>query len=145
MTPPRRFEVLPDYPGVTLPRRATPASAGYDLAAAEEAVIPQGAVALVPTGVRAWMPDGEFLAIYIRSSISAQRGLVLANGTGIIDADYAGNPQNGGHILVAIRNVGHGAVRLAKGERIAQAIFQGYLTTDDDAPGPARTGGFGST
>ncbi len=143
----RRFEILPGYreAGIALPRRATPASAGYDLACAETAVIAPGAVGLVPTGVRAWIPAGEFLEIHIRSSVALRRGLVLANGTGVIDSDYAGNPENGGHILLALRNLGSEPARLERGERVAQGIFLRYLTTDDDRPGAPRSGGFGST
>jgi len=141
----RRFEVLPEHLGVSLPRRATPASAGYDLAAAETVLVPPGSVALVPTGLRAWMPADEFLAIHLRSSVAVGRGLMLANGTGIIDADYAGNARNGGHILIAVRNVGPATVRLEAGERLAQGIFLRYQVTDGDEPGPERAGGFGST
>jgi len=143
----RRFEVLPEFrdAGVVLPQRATAASAGYDLACAEAVAILPGAVALVPTGLRAWMPPEEFLAIHIRSSVGTRRGLALANGTGVIDSDYAGNPDNGGHILIALRNLGPEPVSLQRGERIAQGVFLRYLLTSDDAPGAARAGGFGSS
>ena len=142
----RGFEVLPAYrERVSPPRRQTAAAAGYDLAAAEPVEVPPGGVVLVPTGLCAHMPPGEYLSIHIRSSLGVRAGLVLANGTGIIDADYAGNPDNAGHILVALRNLGQAPVVIAAGERVAQGIFQRYLVTDDDAPGGARAGGFGST
>ncbi len=143
----RRFEVLPAYAdrGVVLPQRHTAASAGYDLAAAEAITISPGAVALVPTGVRAIMPADEYLAVHARSSVAVRRGLVLANGTGIVDADYAHNADNGGHILVALRNLGSEPAHVARGDRIAQAIFQRYLITTDDAASGTRAGGFGST
>jgi dUTP pyrophosphatase len=144
---PRRFEVLPEYRGrgVTLPRRQTPGSAGYDLAAAEDTIVPPGGTALVPTGLRAVFPPDEFLGVYVRSSVALRRGLALANGVGVIDADYA-RSANGGHILIAVRNLGTRPVRIARGERIAQGIFQRYAVADDDRPaGRARRGGFGST
>jgi dUTP pyrophosphatase len=141
----RRFEVLPGYAGVALPERGTAASAGYDLAAAEEIVVPAGGVAFVPTGLRAILPEDEFLAIYARSSIATRRGLVLANGVGVVDADYAHNPDNGGHILVALRNLGTEPARIVRGERVAQAIFQRYALIDADRARGARLGGFGST
>lgn len=143
----RGFEVLPDYVarGVALPARQTSRSAGYDLAAAEDVMIPPGDVALVPTGLRAIMLDGEFLGVYIRSSLGLRRGLALANGVGIIDADYAHNPDNGGHLFIALRNVGREAAHVARGERVAQAIFQPYALADHDAASGGRTGGFGST
>lgn len=145
MSGPRRFEILPEYPDAVLPRRATSAAAGYDLAAAADVLVAPGCVALIPSGVRAWMPEDEFLAIHIRSSVAIQRGLVLANGTGIIDADYAGSAGNGGHIVMAVRNLGSAPVQVRRGERIAQGLFLRYQTTGDDTPGPGRVGGLGST
>lgn len=143
----RRFEWVPGYGGgdAALPRRQTSASAGYDLTAAAEAEVPPGGVALVPTGVRARMAPDEFLAIYPRSGLALRRGLVLANGVGIIDADYADNPDNGGHILLALRNLQPSPARIARGERIAQAIFQRFGVVDGDAAAGPRGGGFGST
>ncbi len=143
----RRFEILPEYMGrgVELPTRQTAHSAGYDLAAADEVTIPPGGVALVPTGLRAIMPTNEFLAIYIRSSLGLRRGLLPANGVGIIDADYAHNSDNGGHILLPLRNLGVEPARIARGERVAQAIFQPYGVVDDDLAHGGRRGGFGST
>jgi dUTP pyrophosphatase len=139
--------VLPGYEGrATPPSRRTPGSAGYDLAAAEDVVVPPRGVALVPTGLRAVMGPGEFLALYVRSSLAVRRGLMLANGTGIVDQDYAGNPDNGGHILVALYNPGDAPVHVARGERVAQGIFQRFLVVDEEAPpGGPREGGFGST
>lgn len=143
----RRFEILPGYRGrgLALPRRHTAASAGYDLAAAEPVEVPAGGVAIVPTGLCVHMPADEFLAIHIRSGLGVRAGLVLANGTGIVDADYAANPENGGHILLALRNLGAAPIMIGAGERVAQGIFHRYQTVDDDAPGDTRRGGFGST
>jgi dUTP pyrophosphatase len=108
-------------------------------------VIEPGKVALVPTGLKAYMEADEVLLLYIRSGLAAKRSLMLANGVGVIDADYADNPDNEGHILVAIANLGPAAVTIAAGERVAQGIFMKYFTTADDAAGGDRLGGFGST
>ena len=143
----RRFEILPQYRGlgVEVPRRHTALAAGYDLASAERVEIPPGGVAVVPTGVRAFMGRDEYLAIHVRSSLGLTRCLVLANGTGVIDADYAGSGADGGHIQIPLRNLGSRPEVIARGERVAQGIFSRYLRTDDDEPGGARQGGFGST
>ena len=95
----------------------------------------------MPTGVKAYMQENEVLLVYIRSSAAFKKHLMLMNGVGVIDADYYGNAENEGHILIPIFNYG------AAGERIAQGIFTTYLTVDGDAAGhgAARTGGFGST
>lgn len=134
--------------GLPLPSRRTRHSAGYDLAAAEDCTLPPGEVTIVPTGLKAYMPSGEFLQVTIRSGLSARRGLSLINGAAIIDADYADNPDNEGHILLAVFNHSREPVAVARGERIAQGIFLRYATVDSEAQvagGAARRGGFGST
>ena len=77
--------------------------------------------------------------------IQRKKGLVLANSVGIIDKDYYGNEDNDGHIMFAVWNFKAEDVKIEKGERIGQGIFQKYLVTDDDSAEGERTGGFGST
>ncbi len=142
----RRFAPVSGYEGkVSLPRRRTAQSAGYDLEAVQRTVVEPGRVALVPTGLKAYMEPDEVLLLTIRSSLAVKRGLMLANGVGVIDADYADNPDNEGHIFVALANPGEKPVVIERGERIAQGIFVRYLVTEDDAASGTRTGGFGST
>lgn len=145
----RGFEVIQAYKaaGIVLPQRKTAASAGYDLAAAEACVLPCGKVTLVPTGLKAYMQDDEYLGLHIRSGISLKHQLMLVNAQGIIDADYYDNAENEGHIMVAILNLGAADFLVEKGMRIAQGIFYKYLTVDEDeaGKGDARIGGFGST
>lgn len=140
----RRFAVVAGW-SVPLPVRKTAQSAGYDLAAAADTVVEPGRVALVPTGLKAYMAPDEVLLLYIRSSLAVKRGLMLANGVGVVDADYADNPDNEGHIMVAVANIGQTPVTIALGERIAQGIFTRYLTVEHDEATGDRTGGFGST
>jgi len=142
----RRFAVVTGYEGkVRLPERKTALSAGYDLEAAEDVTLAPGEVALIPTGLKAYMEPGEVLLLYIRSSVAVKRGLTLVNGVGVIDADYVDNPDNEGHIRIALLNVGRETVSIARGERIAQAIFTPYLMVDGDAASGERKGGIGST
>ena len=70
---------------------------------------------------------------------------MLAQGKGVIDADYYGNVSNDGHILVPLRNVSNNTVEIKAGEAVAQGIFYKYLTVDNDDAGAVRVGGFGST
>lgn len=140
----RRFAAVTGW-NVALPVRKTAQSAGYDLAAAAETVVEPGRVALVPTGLKAYMAPDEVLLLYIRSSLAVKRGLMLANGVGVVDADYADNPENEGHIMVAVVNIGREPVAIKQGERIAQGIFTRYLTVENDEATGDRTGGFGST
>lgn len=142
----RRFAAVAAYEGqVQLPQRKTALSAGYDLEAAADVIAEPGRVTLVPTGLKAYMGPDEVLLLYIRSSLAAKRGLMLANGVGVIDSDYVDNPDNEGHIMVAVSNLTAQPVTITKGERIAQGIFTRFLTTADDQAGGVRSGGFGST
>lgn len=142
----RRFAPVSSYAGrVKLPVRKTAASAGYDLEAADDLTVEPGHVALVPTGLKAYMEQGDVLILAIRSSMAVKRQLMLANGIGVIDADYVDNPDNEGHILIAVANLGIHPVTIQRGERVAQAIFTRYLTTADDAATGERLGGIGST
>ena len=144
----RGFEVVSFYAdkGIELPQRKTQQSAGYDLAAAEDVLIEPGKIAVVNTGIKAYLQGDEYLGIHIRSSLAFKKHLSLVNAQGIIDADYYGNADNEGHIMVGLVNFGSEAVQITKGMRIAQAIFYKFLTTDDDtAAAKVRQGGFGST
>jgi len=132
-----------------LPIRKTKYSAGYDVEAAEDTVIPSFkkgmAPTLIKTGIKAYMQDDEMLVLYNRSSNPKKKGLILANSVGIIDKDYYGNEDNDGHIMFAFYNIKEEDVTIKKGECIGQAIFQKYLLTDDDNAEGIREGGFGST
>lgn len=123
-----------------IPRRETPKSAGYDLRSIEDIDIQPGQVALIGTGLTAYMLDDEELQIRCRSGI-AKKGIILANGVGTVDADYYGN-----HIKVMLKNTTSEVFHIATGDRIAQAVFGKYLTVDQDDPAKKeRSGGFGST
>lgn len=101
---------------------------------------------LVPTGLKAYMLDDEYLQIVNRSSNPLKRRIVLPNSLGIIDKDYYNNAVNEGHIYVQLQNYGVKDVTIAKGDRIAQGIFTKYLLTDHDMGGLSeRVGGFGSS
>ena len=130
-----------------LPSRQTARSAGYDIYLPETVTIPAHGQKIVPTGVKAYMQDNEYLGIHIRSSMAVKRHLRLVNNEGIVDADYYNNPDNEGHLLLALANDTDQDVTLEKGERVAQGIFYTYLLADDDgkAPKQERSGGFGST
>ena len=147
----RGFEIAKGWENknINLPKRSTKYAAGYDVESAEDVVIPAfkpGAKpTLIPTGLKAYMQDDEMLCLYNRSSNPKKKGLVLANSVGIVDKDYYGNVDNDGHIMYAMWNFKDEDVKVEKGERIGQAIFQKYLIADNDTTDSERTGGFGST
>lgn len=69
----------------------------------------------------------------------------MANGIGVIDKDYYGNPDNDGHFMFSFFNLKEEDIEIKKGDAIGQAIFQKYLISDDDSAEGERVGGFGST
>jgi hypothetical protein len=91
------------------------------------------------------MPEGMYLELSVRSSCPLKHWLILANGVGIIDADYYNNPDNEGHIFFQIINLAPYDILLKKGDAIGQGIFKKYHLVDDDAVTAERQGGFGST
>lgn len=147
----RGFEIAKGFEekGINLPIRTTKYSAGYDIEAAEDVVIPSfkkgNAPTLIKTGLKAYMANDEYLMLCNRSSNPKKKGLVLANSVGIIDKDYYENPDNDGHIMFAFFNIKDEDVTIKKGEAIGQAIFQKYFTVDGDNAEGERIGGFGST
>ncbi len=138
----RGFEILTGYEncGINLPTRKTALSAGYDLQSAADVLVSNKKISLVPTGLKAFMLPEEVLMIYIRSSLAVKYGVTLANGVGVIDADY------GGHIILPVISF-FGEFEIKKGMRVAQGVFQRYLPIDGDeiGVGAVRAGRFGST
>ena len=147
----RGFEVAKGFENalINLPVRKTKYSAGYDIEAAEDITIPSFKKGmnptLVKTGIKAYMQEDEYLKLCNRSSNPKKKGLILANSIGVIDSDYYENPDNDGHIMFAFYNIKEEDIVIKKGETIGQAIFEKFLTTDDDMADGQRIGGFGST
>ena len=132
-----------------MPKRSTVGSAGYDFTCIEDIVIPPYKLGdnptLVPTGVKAYMYDYEFLMLVNRSSNPKKKKLVIPNSMGIIDSDYVDNPDNEGEMFFAFYNVSNEPVTIKAGEKLGQGIFMNYIITHDDNADGARLGGFGST
>ncbi len=147
----RGFEVAKGFEdkNINLPIRKTKFSAGYDVEAAEDTIVPSFkkgmAPTLIKTGIKAYMPDDEVLMLYNRSSNPKKKGLILANSVGVVDKDYYGNQDNDGHIMFAFYNIKDEDIEVKKGECIGQAIFQKYLLADNDEAEGERISGFGST
>lgn len=146
----RGFEIAKGWEdrGINLPRRSTAQAAAYDIEAAENMKIPAfrpgQKPTLIPTGLKAYCQPDECYFVLNRSS-GAGKGLVLANGIGLIDADYYENPSNDGHFQVLVFNVLDCDLEIKKGDRIAQVVFQKFLTVDNDDAKGERKGGMGST
>ncbi len=105
---------------IPLPQYHTSESAGFDIAAGADAVVNPGEVVKIPTGLVIEAPKGHFLLIAARSSLPLKKGLMMANGIGVVDPDYTG-PNDEVHIIVY--NFTSQSVEVKKGERLAQGIF----------------------
>ena len=135
-------------PTAQVPTNGSAMAAGWDLHAdlegADRIAIPVGEYRKISTGIAIALPEGTFGAIYPRSGMATKRGLVLANGTGIIDADYRGC------VIVALKNTSNELQIVEHGERIAQLVVQPYIPVQFNEVKSIGTtarggGGFGST
>ena len=193
-----RFEKVSRFKDIdiTIPKRKTISSAGYDLEVAEDIIIPSyisqikkltlfdsandyttaniingifnpksfkrpepktlkevasitkesGAKpTLVSTGLKCYLNHNTYLELSVRSSTPLKYWLVLANGNGIIDADYADNSENEGEIYLQLINLAPFDIKLQKGDCIGQGIIKPYFITANDRAEGERVGGFGST
>ncbi|WAC62737.1 dUTP diphosphatase [Pseudoxanthomonas sp. SL93] len=130
-----------------LPAYATEASAGMDLRAAIDAplVLQPGDTALVPSGIALHLGDPQLCAVVLpRSGLGHRHGIVLGNGTGLIDADYQGP------LLISVWNRGHETFTIQPGDRIAQVMVLPVVrvslqVVDTFADSARGTGGFGHT
>lgn len=134
-----------NYEDIMLPVRKTKHSAGYDFHLVNDIQLNPNETMKIPLGIKAYMNADEYLSIYVRSSIGFKHNIRLCNQVGIIDSDYYNNPDNEGHIFIAIHNHGDQVFTLKKQMAIVQGIFNKYLVTDDDLVLNERVGGLGST
>jgi dUTP pyrophosphatase len=135
---------LPHAEGLPLPAYATEGAAGMDLLAAREVVLPPGGRALVPTGLAVAIPEGFEMQVRPRSGLALKHGITVLNAPGTVDSDYRGE------VGVVLVNTGSEPVTLARGERIAQAVFAPVTRAAWEEvvvlPETRRgAGGFGST
>ena len=130
-----------------MPAYATEHSAGLDLRAALDAplVLEPGDTALIPSGLAIHLADPALCAVVLpRSGLGHRHGIVLGNGTGLIDADYQGP------LMISTWNRGREAFTISPGDRIAQLvvlpIVRATLQVVDTFEESARgSGGFGHT
>lgn len=134
------------YQELSLPRRATKGSAGYDFFSPIKIELAPGEMIKVPTGIRVEMDVNWVLQCYPRSGLGFKYRLQLNNTVGIIDSDYFYS-SNEGHIFAKITNdTKEGKiVTIDVHEGFMQGIFIEYGITVDDDVEEVRNGGFGST
>jgi dUTP pyrophosphatase len=99
-----------------VPTKGSDGAAAYDLRAAERKRLDPHKIVLVPTGISVAVPDSYSLLLFLRSGLGA-KGIMLANGVGVIDPDYRGE------IFVALINQTNMVRVIEPGDRIAQAML----------------------
>jgi len=130
------------YPFSQIPTRGSYYAAGLDLYSTDNIVIEPGARAIIGTGIKAEIPNGNYLRIAPRSGLAAKSGIdVMA---GVVDSDYRGE------IKVILVNHGQSYFNVGVGDRIAQAILEKYTPADvvevnEISETERAHGGFGST
>ena len=127
------------------PYRATKHAVCYDCFSPIDVEIPPQSTELVFTNFKAYCETDEG---YILASTSGlgKKGIILANGIGIVESDYADNESNDGNIGFLLHNLNKEPYFVKAGDKIGQIFFFKFLVTDDDVQSDViRTGGFGST
>lgn len=132
------------HENAVVPTYGSEFSAGADLYAVEECVIPPSETRLIHTGLAMEIPVGYAGLIYARSGLASKRGLAPANKVGVVDADYRGE------VMVALHNHSKVEQSVFAGERVAQLVVAPFLKVEFDevevlSDTVRGEGGFGST
>ena len=131
----RKFEKIRKHLNnnyVQLPHRKTTLAAGYDFYSPITINIPVNGVVHISTGIKCYMENDEFLQLSVRSGM-ATKGIIMAQGVGIVDADYVDSENNEGDIGFTLINLSGRPYTVYQGDRIGQGIFLKYgLTVDDE-------------
>src|SRR5215210_524468 len=135
---------LPHAGDLPLPAAATPGSAGYDLASAEEGELGPLERKLFRTGFSIAVPEGYECQLRPRSGLALRHGITLPNTPATIDSDYRGE------LMVALVNLGTETFRVTRGMRIAQMVVARvervtFRPVETLPPTARGTGGFGSS
>lgn len=131
---------------VICPTYMTEKAVGADAFASEEVIIQPGEVKAVPLGVKAKFPGAEEgLFAFVRSSVPGKKKLMLANGVGVIEEDYYGNPKNDGELGLLFYNFGSEAVTIKRFERVGQLALLPISRFDNAGNAGKERGESGST
>ena len=130
---------------IKMPVRATKHSVCYDCYSPIDKVINPGETELIFINVKAYCNHDEGFVLATTSGMG-KREIMLSQGIGIIESDYADNEGNDGNIGFMLYNHGKNPYEIKKGDKIGQIYFFKFLTVDDEEEiTTIRTGGFGST
>lgn len=131
-----------------IPKQATSGSAGFDLRSTISMELKPMERKLIPTGIRAVIPEGYNGEIRPRSGLANKFGITVLNSPGTIDSDYRGE------IKALLINLSSETYMINKGDRIAQLVIAPILIPHikevskdefDKITTNRGDGGFGST
>jgi dUTP pyrophosphatase len=130
---------------VKMPVRATKNSVCYDFYSPIDEIVNPGETKLIFTNVKSYFNEDEGLFLATTSGMG-KKGIVLAQGIGIIECDYADNESNDGNLGFMLHNTSSNAYVIKTGDKIGQGFFTKFYTIDNEVPPTEiRKGGFGST
>ena len=95
-----------------VPMRSTEGAAGYDLSAAQTAVVPARGKCLVKTSLAMAIPKGCYGRVAPQSGLALKKFIDV--GAGVIDSDYRGE------LGVILFNFSDGGFVINMGDKIAQ-------------------------
>jgi dUTP pyrophosphatase len=119
-------------------------SIGYDLYSTIDYILPPNENVVIPSGFALSMPIGLGAFIISRSGLGAKHGIIISNGTGLIDPDYRGE------VGITLYNRSSVPFEIKKRDRIAQMYFVEtpyirFLQVEELDDTERGEGGFGST
>ncbi|HRH26487.1 MAG TPA: dUTP diphosphatase [Candidatus Paceibacterota bacterium] len=122
-----------------------PGAACFDLFCREAATIAPGEIKLMPVNFALAIPHGYALLVFVRSSTPWKKGLMSANGVGVVDPFYCGDKDE---VLIELYNFTDKSIEVAKGERLAQGMivkFESVTWKEQESLGNAGNGGYKAT
>jgi dUTP pyrophosphatase len=101
-------------------------------------------VLAISTGLALEIPEDWTGLVFPRSGLGTKHGIILANGTGVIDPDYRGE------LIVQLFNRSNTPYEVRSGDRVAQLVLVPRYTPEIElvevlSETERNTGGFGST
>jgi len=135
-----------DFNDIPLPLYSTQGSSGLDIraAVADEVIIPEGELRLIPTNLSVEIPGGFEIQVRPRSGLAAKHGIAVLNSPGTIDSDYRGE------IKIILMNLSKEDFKILRGDRIAQLVVAKvykaeFIVSNELEESLRGNGGFGHT
>jgi len=104
-------------------------AACFDFVCREDVLIKPREINLIPTNSIIAVPEGYSLLVFSRSSTPLKKGLILANGVGVLDSFYCGDKDE---IVLEFLNITDSEVMVKRGEHLGQGMLVKYETAEWD-------------